>query len=177
MENNYNNYNNYNDYNDYDNYYNNYVNNGNSNGNNNNNDNLLGAWLFLAIGIGILIHIGWTVVSLLGRTEAYRIEWTEGFDEDGNFGYSPIYYFESGNKVYTCTSELYGSKDRGKGIVYYDLSDPEDCMTDFERSFDEFYWVIYLFLLLPIIIELPVGLFFLFLGYGPIKNMKKKSLY
>ena len=125
--------------------------------------------IFLIFGLFFLFIIGGLFVSnivkkmaLDAEVMAYNIEWETVKGEDG-VTYSPTYYYNVDGVEYICDANSSSSSKSGKGIVYYNSTNPNECMTDFESSFS----FIFLFCsLIPIV--------FVLIGASQIKTYLKK---
>lgn len=120
--------------------------------------------IFTIIGAIFLILFGTFVFldlskkkSLDGEIAAYDVEWSSHINDEGNELYSPTYYYEVNGNKYICTSNSSSSTKSGKGIVYYDTTNPSKCMTDFESN-SSFLFMI--FLIIPLLFII-IGLFFI----------------
>ena len=101
--------------------------------------------------------------SYEGKVHAFKIEDGEHSSEDG-ITYCPIYYFKVLNITYECTTSGCESlrPDHSKDLVYYDPSNPNDCLIEYKTN-RPFY--IYLVFILPV--------FFIIGGFiEMIKNIK-----
>ncbi len=87
-------------------------------------------------GLGIyLTFISGNMKRFDSETTAYKIDVNEQNDSDGTI-YYPKYYFKVNRKNYVCESKSGSSaypKD-SKNKVYYDSSNPEKCVTEYEKS-------------------------------------------
>ena len=70
------------------------------------------------------------------ETRAYEIYPNESTDSEGTIMYYPVYYFRANGLKYECKSKNGSSSapDESKNIVYYDSANPENCMTQYEKS-------------------------------------------
>ena len=125
--------------------------------------------IFTIFGLFFLLIIGGLFVgnivkksSLDAQITAHDIEWKTINGDDG-ITYSPIYYYNVDGVEYTCDANSSSSSKNGKGIVYYNSTNPQDCMTDFESSFS---FIFLLFSLIPIV--------FVLIGASQIKRYIKK---
>ena len=88
-----------------------------------------------------------------GETDADRIEVKEYKDSDGTYMYRPIYYFRALNGTtlsnYICVSSSSSSSypDLSKKKVYYNLENPNECLTEYDASTA---FIIYFFLIIPL---------------------------
>ncbi len=126
---------------------------------------LVGA-LFVGAGVFILMRNENKLKNLDGVTKAKDInencEVEHDTDGDKTICH-PIYTFEVEGNTYECKSENAGgsSVNTAKNKVFYDTKDPENCMTEFEKSSG---WLLY--------VIIAVGV--LLVGFG-IYNFFKKE--
>jgi len=113
--------------------------------------------IFTIVGLLFLVIMGIILISTFNKknsldseTKATRIKWEEHYDSDDGTTYSPNYEYEVNGTIYVCKSSSSSSVKSGDGIVYYNSSNPGDCMTDFDDNTNGFLFL-FLFLLLPII--------------------------
>ena len=104
-------------------------------------------YIFLVVGIiltaiFLLIFINSITKknSLKGKVSADYIEPNQHYDDDGSVLYSPVYHYTVNGKEYECgTSGVSSSKRPGSsGVVYYNIKNPSDCMTDYNSSISYF---------------------------------------
>lgn len=98
------------------------------------------------------------------KTEAYNI-----VDDSNDNTYNPIYFYIVDGKEYTCTSKVGSSKksDKKKNMVYYDSKNPENCITEYEKSTNKFAG--YMFLLLT------AGMIF-FIKLKPVTSKNENNI-
>ncbi len=77
------------------------------------------------------------------KTEAYRIYPNEVEDDEG-ISYFPIYKFSVGENEYECDSKSGGkaAPKQSKNMVYYDSKNPENCITQYDKSRNTFWGII-----------------------------------
>lgn len=93
--------------------------------------------------------------SLDGEVKASNITWESHYDSDNGTMYRPTYIYEVNGQSYSCRSNTSSSSQSGaKGTVYYNTSQPSECMTDFDSSTN---FIVIIFLFLPIIFILVGG--------------------
>lgn len=127
--------------------------------------------IFLIVGLIFLTIMGvFTFFPIIeknvtdSKVIASDINWNKHKNSDGDITYSPIYTYSVDNKEYVC--ESFGTINQVntdvEGYVYYDSSDPEYCVMDYQLKIT---WI-YLTLIIPIV--------FITLGLvGLIKQIKK----
>ena len=114
--------------------------------------------IMMAVFILIIISTINKKNRLDGKVEAYDIKDIKYRDSDGNIMYTPIYYFNaSNNQSYTCKASSSSSfrSDKTKKLVYYNTTDPDDCLTEYDLSTNTILYFVPLFLL----VFIAVGVF------------------
>ena len=78
------------------------------------------------------------------ETKAYKIEPNERYDSDDGIVYYPNYYFKVNGNEYICSSKSGSSSypNESKNKVYYDSTNPEKCLTEYEKSSSKFAGII-----------------------------------
>ena len=73
-------------------------------------------------------------------TKAYKIHAEEKYDSETGTMYQPIYFFKVNGKEYECKSKSSSSTypNTKKNIVYYDSSNPRNCLTEYEKGSSKF---------------------------------------
>lgn len=74
--------------------------------------------------------------SLDSEVKADRVEVNSHVDSEGSIMYSPIYYYDVNGVEYTCSTGFSSNTypDTEGVTVYYDSSDPSNCLTDYSKS-------------------------------------------
>ena len=87
------------------------------------------------------------------KIKAYQIDENEKWDSDGSM-YYPIYYFKVKGKEYQCKSKSGSNRapNKNKNIVYYDSKNPENCLTEFEKSSSKLIGIISLVISVLVVI-------------------------
>lgn len=112
----------------------------------------LGGLIFLVI-MGSAMHSLYNEKdSLDSEVKAYDVIWNEYENDEGQTMYSPNYYYQVNGESYICKSSGSSSSKRGNGIVYYNSSNPSECMPDYESSTSYFFLIFLAFPLISIII-------------------------
>lgn len=107
--------------------------------------------IFGAVGIGNINKKN----SFDGEAKAIDIVWSSHYDSDNGTMYTPTYTYEVDGQQYFCRSNSSSSSQSGaKGIVYYNVNNPSQCMTDFDSNTTTIFLI---FLFLPIIFMLVGG--------------------
>lgn len=124
------------------------------------------AGLFFFLIIGYITFSGMIKKQMLDEVvEAYKIDDNCHLDSDGNNMCSPIYYYKVNNIDYQCKLS-YSSSSKvnvNQKNVYYDSSNPNNCVTDYTAK-PQFF--MYLIMLFPLI--------FVFVGAVQIIKVIKK---
>ena len=116
-----------------------------------------GGLLFISVGIFffilfffIFIYPAVKKINYDEHTYAYQIEEGKFNDTDNEIMYKPIYFFNVSDQIYKCESKVAESRspDNKANLVYYDRSNPENCLTEYE-TYRPFY--IYFFFVIPLI--------------------------
>lgn len=82
------------------------------------------------------------------EVEAYKINWnTKKIDFINVEFYSAEYWYTVNEKDYICTSNYYGDMKKADPLLYYDSSNPSECLTSFDI---EVSTIIALILVVPI---------------------------
>lgn len=91
--------------------------------------------IFGALGIYLTFFAGNTS-KYDSKANAYKIDVNERYDSDDGTMYSPIYHFRYNGNNYECRSKMSSSSypSEGKNTVYFDSSNPEKCLTEYEKS-------------------------------------------
>lgn len=102
--------------------------------------------LFAGIGIGMFVSQITTKNRMDSEVEAYRVDINEHYDSDNGTMYSPVHYYRVNGVEYTCsdggsTSSITSSME--DETVYYNSSDPSDCMTDYSSSSNNLFFIIF----------------------------------
>lgn len=104
--------------------------------------------VFLCIGIFGALGIYLTFISgndykYDGMAFAYKVEVNESYDSNGSV-YYPVFYFKINEKEYACKSKIGSSfvPNNRNNKVYYDLSNPEKCITEYEKKNDKIFGII-----------------------------------
>ena len=110
--------------------------------------------LFVGAGIFIKVRTDNKLKELDGVTKATEIDenCSEEVDSEGNKTVChPIYTFEVDGTTYQCKSESTGGTivNKNKNKVFYDTKDPENCMTEFEKSSS---WFVYLIIAVGVLV-------------------------
>ena len=119
--------------------------------------------LVLAIFILIIVSYSNKENNYKGRAEAYQID-VNRRSKKKNYVYSPIYHFKilNGNITieYRCysTSSSSSYPDLTKRTVYYNLENPNECLTEYDLSSTT---LLYFLLIVPIIMLIS-GIFFIY---------------
>ena len=81
------------------------------------------------------------------QTNNTEIKVVEDTDIEGGIVYYPIYYFNISNVTYECKSNYKSTSypDFSKNLVYYNPSNPENCLTQHEISKSLFDNIFYIF--------------------------------
>lgn len=114
-------------------------------------------------------------MSMDKTIEAYRIDENGHYDSDGAYLYSPIFYYSVDGKEYECrinysSSSRVNSKQKN---VYYNSTNPQDCVTDYTVKPEIFMYFLCLF---PVIFIL-VGFIQINKCIKKIKNIKYLNLH
>lgn len=120
--------------------------------------------LFLVIFGGIFISSTTKKNAMDSETKATNITWETHYDSEDGTTYSPNYEYEVDGTIYVCKSSTSSSIKSGDGTVYYDSSNPGDCMTDFDNTTNGFTFV---FLIIPVI--------FIVVGVSQIRKSINKT--
>jgi hypothetical protein len=130
--------------------------------------------IFLIVGL-ILIVASLSIFFILRanknsldkQTNTTYIEENGYYDDEGDYLYSPIYYYRVNGIEYSCKSSgSSSSRPSSTGTVYYSSKNPSKCMTDFSVDMS---WFILIGTALGGI-AFTIGIFTI---RGPIKEKKK----
>lgn len=105
----------------------------------------------IAVGILVAAFVLWSYISVILKyknadsvVEAYNIEVTTHSSESkfkheqntGGITYSPKYYYRVDGEEFICETNGYFSEypDENKNKVYYNSSNPSDCVTEYEKN-------------------------------------------
>lgn len=102
--------------------------------------------LFAGIGIGMFVSQVAKKNRMNSEVEAYKVDIDEHYDSDSGTMYSPIHYYRVDGVEYTCTgggstSSITSSME--DETVYYNSSNPSDCMTDYSKSSNNLFFLIF----------------------------------
>ena len=114
-----------------------------------NNRNILLALIFIVIfgGVGFyLTFFSSNTRNYDRQTKAYKIELNEEYDSEAGTVYRPTYYYKVEGKEYECKAKIATSfePDRNKNKVYYDSTNPNKCLTEYEKSSNKIFGIIFL---------------------------------
>ncbi len=119
--------------------------------------------IFLLIFGGIEYYYISKKNSMDRETTATSFDENGYYDDENTYVYKPTFYYTVKGQEYSCTSGSSSSLPPSEGTtVYYKSSDPSNCITSYETSFN---WIIFIFAGVGILI-LGIGIFML------IKNKK-----
>lgn len=128
--------------------------------------------IFLIIGLVIFGIMAALLISNISKrnsldasVQAYRIDDNCRTNSDGDYMCSPIYYYTISGNNFVCRSSSSSSvtTSSSKDLVYYNSSNPSECMTEYESGTSIF---LYLFIILPII--------FIAVGVKQVMNVQKR---
>lgn len=114
-------------------------------------------YIFLLAGLLFLIILGSVFISSIIKAKkldatvlSTRVEVRSHIDDEGSTMYSPVYYYEARGESYSCGSNSSSSINPGNEnkLVYYESSNPSNCMTEYSKSSNN--WLL-LVMLLPIV--------------------------
>ena len=91
--------------------------------------------LFFFVGAFLTFFLGNTN-TYDSKAKAYKIYSNKIVDEEDGFLYYPVYMFRVDDNEYECKTQT-GSRfepKKSKNLVYYSSSNPEDCMTQYDKS-------------------------------------------
>ena len=99
------------------------------------------------------------------QTTATSFDENGYYDDEGSYVYKPTFYYSVKGQEYSCTSGSSSSMKPSSGTtVYYKSSDPSQCITSYETSFN---WLLIVL----------VGVGALILGIGVFMLIKNKKAY
>ena len=127
-----------------------------------NKEKFCGGFFFTVVGLFFFIILFFLFIypsieknSYEGQTSAFKIE-------DGSYNvsnnkiimYRPIYYFNVSNITYECESNETSSlrPDNSSNLVFYDPSNPNDCLTEYEIKSSFYVYFFFFIPLVPIIV-------------------------
>lgn len=114
-------------------------------------------YLFFILGlIFLIVIVGFTISNYLtskeldASTTSTKVVVNSHLDNDGTTMYSPTYYYVVNGQEYTCSSGSSSNKNPGTNNkkVYYEASNPSNCMTEFAKSNNKF---LILFIIIPVV--------------------------
>lgn len=99
-------------------------------------------YIFFLVGIIMLIVMGWLYISSVIKAKSLdstvtstSVEVKSYISDEGNTMYSPVYTYEVNGQTYKCgstsSSSIYPSSDNK--TVYYDSTNPSNCMTEYSK--------------------------------------------
>ena len=91
--------------------------------------------IFGLVGAYLTFYVG-GAKKYDSKTKAYKIEFNEYSDSDGDTMYSPVYYFKVNGDEYVCESSGSASvtPKKSNNLVFYDKSNPKHCMTQYNKN-------------------------------------------
>ncbi len=123
--------------------------------------------LFAGIGIGMFASTVIKKNRMDSEVEAYKVDINEHYDSDNGTMYSPTHFYVVDGVNYTCSgggstgSITSAMRDE---TVYYNSSDPSDCMTDYSKSTNNLFFIIFTLM----------GGLVAFLGFASIVKTRKR---
>lgn len=136
-------------------------------------------YIFFGIGLFILIVMGSLSFFIInpkgnyeGKTTATDIS-TNCKTEDDGYMCAPIYKYEVNGITYTYKSNTYSNVEDFPDIIYYDINNPENATSKWDKQFGYF---LLLFLIIPIIFII-IGLCFIIPTEKRVKKLKHLSQY
>lgn len=114
-------------------------------------------YLFLFLGIFFFIVMTVYSVSSIIKLKSFdssvtstNVEVKSYISDEGDIMYSPVYSYVVDGRDYVCTSGMSSTVNPGNSnkTVYYDSSNPSNCMTEYSKSGNTF---LLFFTLLPIL--------------------------
>ena len=120
-------------------------------------------YLFLFLGIFFFIVMTVYSVSSIIKLKSFdssvtstNVEVKSYISDEGDIMYSPVYSYVVDGGDYVCTSGMSSTVNPGNSnkTVYYDSSNPSNCMTEYSKSGNNF---LLFFTLLPILFIIVAG--------------------
>lgn len=120
-------------------------------------------YLFLFLGIFFFIVMTVYSVSSIIKLKSFdssvtstNVEVKSYISDEGDIMYSPVYSYVVDGSDYVCTSGMSSTVNPGNSnkTVYYDSSNPSNCMTEYSKSGNNF---LLFFTLLPILFIIVAG--------------------
>lgn len=111
---------------------------------------LIAGVLFFILISGILVSNIIKLNSLDSTVLSTSVEVKSYINDEGTTMYSPVYYYVVNGLSYSCSSNSSSSINPGteNKTVYYDSSNPTNCMTEYSKSSS---YIIAIFLIIPIV--------------------------
>ena len=87
--------------------------------------------------LGIYLLTIFKINNMDSKTLSTRVVIYVNYKDEGNTMYKPTYYFNVAGKEFACYTNLSTGYNPGteNKTVYYDSNNPENCITDFNKSF------------------------------------------